>query len=59
MVSALAVRKSEFESINSEKMTTVLSSAPMLWEPSRIAYADTPEKLFTNASKPRVKSKVS
>jgi hypothetical protein len=42
MVSALAVRKSEFESINSEKITTVLSSAPMLWKPSRIAYADAP-----------------
>jgi hypothetical protein len=46
IVSALAVRKSEFESINSEKMTIVLSSAPMLWNPSRIAYADAPEKLF-------------
>ncbi len=52
-MSALAVRKRELASISSEKMTTVLSSAPMLWKPSRIAYADAPEKLFMKASMPR------
>ena len=36
-VSALAVRNSDFASISSEKMTIVLSSAPMLWKPLPMA----------------------
>jgi hypothetical protein len=36
-VSALAVRNSDLASISSEKMTIVLSSAPMLCNPFPIA----------------------
>ena len=46
MVSALAVRKSDFASIRSEKMTIELSSAPILKKPLRIAYAEAPRKLL-------------
>jgi hypothetical protein len=59
MVSALAVRNSDFASINSGKMTTVLSSAPISRKPLRIAYAEAPRKLLLNTFKARVKSRVS
>jgi hypothetical protein len=41
-VSALAVRNRDLLSISSEKMTTELSSAPMLSIPCRMAYSDAP-----------------
>jgi hypothetical protein len=40
------VSNSVLLSINSEKMTMLLSSAPMLWKPLPSAQADAPRKLF-------------
>jgi hypothetical protein len=37
-------------------MTTVLSCAPMLRKPLRIAYAEAPRKLLLETFSPRVKS---
>ena len=58
-MSALAVRNSELASISSEKMRSSLSLTPILRKPLRIAAKLTPCKVFTNASKACVKSRLS